>query len=49
MGHFWPDPGQELPGGLPESTFRGKIGHFLPDPGQELFEFSFACSGNQGA
>ena len=31
-----PDPSQELPGGLPESTFRGKIGHFLPDPGQEL-------------
>ena len=30
------DPGQELSGGLPETTFRGEIGHFLPDPSQEL-------------
>ena len=36
IGNFLPDFGQELPGGLPESTFRGKIDHFLPDPAQEL-------------
>ena len=35
IGNFLPDPGQELPGGLPESKFNGKIGNFLPDPGQE--------------
>ena len=33
---FLPDPGQELPGGFPESNFKGEIGNFLPDPGQEL-------------
>ena len=26
----------EIPRGLPESNFKGKIGNFLPDPGQEL-------------
>ena len=31
---------QELPGGLPQTTFRGKINHFLPNPGQELQEAS---------
>ena len=36
MHYFGPDPGQELPGGVPKRTIYNKTNHFGPDPGQEL-------------
>ena len=36
IGNFLPDPGQELPGGLPENSFKGKISNFLSDSAQDL-------------
>ena len=34
--NFLSDSAQELPGGFPESNFRGEIGDFLSDSAQEL-------------